>query len=244
MDFPMHRADRLFQTVETLRVRRTATAAMLADQFGVSLRTVYRDIRDLIAAGIPIRGEAGVGYRLDANEACPPIQLTPAEIKALILGVRMVQRWAGPGFAEESESLLNKLRTQNPDKIGSDPTAIPLFAAVGPWDDSVRGYFDTVLHAIESQQDLTLSYQARNRQNSSRVVRPLALFFWGNKWTLGAWCFLRAGYRNFRLDRMKTIHVESSHPPLPSTVCLEGYLIWERERLDRPANTYAADASR
>ena len=88
----MRRADRLFRLVELLRSKRLATGGWLADQLQVSLRTLYRNIHDLTLSGVPIEGEAGVGYRLDV----PPLLFDPAELEALLVGSRMVQAWATP----------------------------------------------------------------------------------------------------------------------------------------------------
>src|SRR2546423_8477713 len=93
----MRRADRLFQIVQFLRGRRLTTAAFLAGRLGVSPRTVYRDVRDLSLSGVPVEGEAGVGYRLRAGFDVPPLMFTPNEIEAPPVGARMVQAWGGAG---------------------------------------------------------------------------------------------------------------------------------------------------
>src|SRR2546430_3991418 len=94
----MRRADRLFQIVQFLRGRRLTTAAFLAGRLGVSPRTVYRDVRDLSLSGVPVEGEAGVGYRLRAGFDVPPLMFTLNEIEALAVGARMVEAWGGPGL--------------------------------------------------------------------------------------------------------------------------------------------------
>src|SRR5258707_10333341 len=95
----MRRADRLFQIVQFLRGRRLTTAAFLAGRLGVSLRTVYRDVRDLSLSGVPVEGEAGVGYRLRSGFDVPPLMFTLNEIEALAVGARMVEAWGGPVVA-------------------------------------------------------------------------------------------------------------------------------------------------
>src|SRR6478736_4471182 len=106
----MRRADRLFQIVQRLRRRRGATtAAQLAEWMGVSDRTVYRDIRDLILAGTPIDGEAGVGYRLQPGYDLPPLMFDRDEIQALVLGARIVAQFGDPALARASESILSKV---------------------------------------------------------------------------------------------------------------------------------------
>src|SRR6266705_1648901 len=105
----MRRADRLFQIVQFLRGRRLTTAAHLADRLGVSLRTVYRDVRDLSLSGVPVEGEAGVGYRLRAGFDVPPLMFTLNEIEALAVGARMVEAWGGPVLADSARTAIEKI---------------------------------------------------------------------------------------------------------------------------------------
>ena len=104
----MRRADRLFRIVQYLRGRRLTTAAFLAGRLGVSLRTVYRDVRDLSLSGVPVEGEAGVGYRLRAGFDVPPLMFTLNEIEALAVGARMVEAWGGPVLAESARSAASR----------------------------------------------------------------------------------------------------------------------------------------
>src|ERR671934_205935 len=105
----MRRADRLFRIVQFLRGRRLTTGAFLAGRLGVSLRTVYRDVRDLSLSGVPIEGEAGVGYRLKAGFDVPPLMFTLNEIEALAVGARMVEAWGGPVLADSARSAIEKI---------------------------------------------------------------------------------------------------------------------------------------
>src|SRR5512142_3297813 len=106
----MRRADRLFRLVGFLQRRRTVTAAALAEQLEVSERTVYRDVADLMASGVPIQGEAGMGYRLERGFDLPPLMFSEAEIEAVALGVRVVKAFADPALAAAAEEVLNKVR--------------------------------------------------------------------------------------------------------------------------------------
>jgi len=100
----MRRADRLFRIVQYLRGRRLTTAAQLAGWLQVSTRTVYRDVRDLSLSGVPVEGEAGVGYRLGAGYDLPPLMFDRAELQALAAGARIVEVWAGPETARAAQS--------------------------------------------------------------------------------------------------------------------------------------------
>src|SRR5215470_12590932 len=114
----MRRADRLFQIVQLLRRRRTATTAThIAERLGVSERTVYRDVQDLIAAGTPIDGEAGVGYRLRPGYDLPPLMFDRDEIQALVIGVRIVRQFGDPALARASQSILDKVANVLPREL-------------------------------------------------------------------------------------------------------------------------------
>lgn len=199
----MRRADRLFQIVQYLRGRRLTTAAQLAAWTEVSERTVYRDIRDLSLSGVPVEGEAGVGYRLSKGFDLPPIMFTMDEVHALVAGARMVQAWGGPALAVSSRSAIEKIAQALPASRSTDVERTPLFAPGFHVRAGTGSDLEAVRQAILSRCKLRLTYVDSRDQASERVVRPLGLAFWGNTWTVAAWCETRADFRNFRLDRMR-----------------------------------------
>jgi predicted DNA-binding transcriptional regulator YafY len=111
----MRRADRLFSIVLELRRRPVTTAAQLAEHLEVSVRTIYRDVADLVASGIPIDGEAGVGYRLGHDFELPPLMFTLPEVQALVLGVRMVEAWGDGQLRTAARAVLGKVEAVLPD---------------------------------------------------------------------------------------------------------------------------------
>src|SRR5712691_11593268 len=114
----MRRADRLFQIIQLLRRRRTATTAThIAEKLGVSERTVYRDVRDLVLAGTPIDGEAGIGYRIRPGYDLPPLMFDRDEIQALVLGARIVRQFGDPALARASDAILNKVAAVVPKDL-------------------------------------------------------------------------------------------------------------------------------
>src|SRR6185312_16605900 len=113
-DSAMRRADRLFEIVQQLRGDRLVTAQTIADRLEVSVRTIYRDIRDLQTAGVPIDGEAGVGYLLRPGFQLPPLMFTLGEIEALMVGARMVEAWAGRELAEAASEAMVKIAAVAP----------------------------------------------------------------------------------------------------------------------------------
>ncbi len=201
----MRRADRLFQIVQHLRGRRLTTAAQLADWLEVSERTVYRDISDLGRSGVPIEGEAGVGYRILRGFEVPPLMFTLDEVEALATGLRMVESWGGPALGKASRSAMEKIAMALPAGRMSEIERTRLFAPSFHLDPKVGATLEVIRGAISGQQKLRLQYEDKGKQLSERQVRPLALHFWGTAWTLAAWCEQKNDFRNFRLDRCRGI---------------------------------------
>jgi len=201
----MRRADRLFQIVQILRRRRTiVTAKQIAGKLEISERTVYRDIRDLIEAGTPIDGEAGVGYRLQPGYDLPPLMFDREEIQALVLGARIVAQFGDPALARASESILGKVAGVLPKELAPLLADTRLF--VPPTRSAARASAGLAVarEALVAQRRLQLKYANERGEASERTVRPLGVFFWGKTWTLAAWCEMRTGFRSFRLDRIET----------------------------------------
>lgn len=203
----MRRADRLFRLVQQLRRRRTSTAAQLAEALGVSVRTVYRDVADLSASGVPVLGEAGVGYALAKGYDVPPLMFTLEEVEALVLGARIAKAWGGEELGKAADDALAKVEAVLPERLRS---AVPDAATFAP-DFHVREeltrHLGAMRRAIRERRRVWLVYGDRAGATSRRTILPLGLFFWGNAWSLGAWCEMREGFRNFRLDRMAQVRV-------------------------------------
>ncbi len=203
----MRRADRLFQIIQLLRRRSVATAAWLAQELEVSERTVYRDIRDLTLSGVPIEGEAGVGYMLRRGFDLPPLMFTDAEIEAMVLGARVVKSWSDPALAKAAEEALARVEAVLPDRLRARLTATPLFAPGFHVPVALLGALATLRTAIDERRKACLAYTSATGEETERTVRPLALFFWGTTWSLTAWCELRDDFRSFRLDRMRSLTI-------------------------------------
>jgi predicted DNA-binding transcriptional regulator YafY len=199
----MRRADRLFQIVNVLRRRRTATTAThLAERLGVSERTVYRDIRDLILSGTPIDGEAGVGYRIRAGYDLPPLMFDRDEIQALVLGARIVRQFGDPALARACDAILVKVAAVVPKDLVSLVAETQLFVPSTIGAGRSADALTVAREALNARRKLDLSYAKADGAATRRTVRPLGIFFWGQIWTLAAWCELRQDFRNFRLDRI------------------------------------------
>lgn len=222
----MRRADRLFQIVQILRARRVTTAQHLAETLEVSERTIYRDVRDLVTSGIPIEGEAGVGYALPKSFDLPPLMFSHPEIEALVLGARLVKSWSDAELAEAAGSALVKIEAVLPDSLRSRLSEITLFAP--NYRGEPRAFaanLPTLRGAILDRRKIRFGYTRRDEAASERTVRPLGLFFWGYNWTLTAWCELRNDFRNFRVDRIATLELDEGEPFVPEAgKTLDDYL--------------------
>ena len=199
----MRRADRLFQIVQLLRRRRTVTTAKeIASKLEISERTVYRDISDLVLAGTPIDGEAGVGYRIRPGYDLPPLMFDREEIQALVLGVRIVRQVGDPALARASESILSKVATVLPKELEPLLADTRLFATTRVRGSHAADALAVTREGLTSQRRIRMRYTDERGEATERTVRPLGVFFWDKTWTLAAWCEMRVGFRNFRLDRV------------------------------------------
>jgi len=202
----MRRADRLFLIIHTLRGRRAVTARRLAETLRVSPRTVYRDVADLQVSGIPIEGEAGVGYTLRRGSDVPPLMFTRAELEALVVGARFTEAFAGERLAAAARHAMVKVEAVLPDDLRrrTERSRVLVPAARRA---AMRADLDALHEAIEGRRLVSFAYVRPDGRASERDVEPVCLAFWGSAWTLGAWCRMRRDFRNFRLDRMSGMRV-------------------------------------
>jgi predicted DNA-binding transcriptional regulator YafY len=222
----MRRADRLFQIILFLRRRRIATARDLAAALEVSERTIYRDIQELCACGLPIDASAGVGYRLHRGFDLPPMMFDREELQALRLGARMVRSWADPGLSEAAANALRKIEAVLP--AGLDDPGEALYApSIHPYPVSLVGL---LRGAVVEHRKARFGYSREDGEASRRTVHPLGLFYWGATWTLVAWCELRDDFRSFRLDRLADLEITPEPFTPQSGQTLEDFLERVRRR--------------
>jgi predicted DNA-binding transcriptional regulator YafY len=199
----MSRAARLFDLLQLLRRhRRPVVAALLAEELGVSKRTVYRDIETLIALGAPIAGEAGVGFLLRPGFLLPPLMFTEEELEALALGGGWVVQQGDGALATAAKDALAKIAAVLPLPLSArldDPglrAVLPAPPIEGAVDPAI------VRAAIRRERKLRIVYADESGQRSERTVWPIALVYFQATRLLAAWCELRDGFRHFRLDRI------------------------------------------
>jgi len=210
----MRRADRLFRIVQYLRRSRLLTAEKLAEKLEVSARTIYRDVRDLQLSGMPIEGEAGVGYTLRQDFDLPPLMFTRKEMTALVLGARLVEAWGGTENVAAARSALQRIEAVLPAEMQVELDSILLYAPEHQLADTLRDRLDQLHGAAVECREIRFEYAREDGRKSARTARPLALAFWSGVWTLAAWCELRNEFRTFRIDRMDEVAVaETSYVP-------------------------------
>ncbi len=219
----MRRADRLFRLLQRLRRGRVLTAARLARELEVSLRTVYRDIADLAAAGVPIEGEAGVGYRLQGFDL-PPLMFDREEIEAMVLGARVVEAWGDERLAAAAAEALGKIEAVLPRGRSHLLAETPLYVPVAGVRPGRRLPLSTFRVAVRERRRTVLLYRDLGGAETERPVRPLALTFFPPVWLLVAWCELRRDFRNFRLDRVLAAEVTAEVFPVEAGKTLADFL--------------------
>jgi predicted DNA-binding transcriptional regulator YafY len=198
----MRRTDRLFEIIQLFRKGSLLKGSDIAEVLEVSQRTVYRDIETLVASGIPIEGERGVGYLLREPIFLPPMTLRDDELEALHLGIAMVKASADEAIATAAQDLLLKIEAVLPShapRFGYNWGHAVFVQALNAHSKLALA---TIRRALKGSLKLSISYEKPGEEPITRVVWPLQTEFWGKSWTLTAWCELRADFRVFRIDRI------------------------------------------
>jgi predicted DNA-binding transcriptional regulator YafY len=206
--------------------RRPVTAARLADDLSVSVRTVYRDIQTLIDLGAPVEGEAGLGYLLRAGFFLPPLMFGEEELEALVLGARWVRGQGDPALAHAADAALAKIATASPrdlrDKMADTGLWAPRFQTPAEQPAGLR----TIREAVRRECKLAITYVDEKGATTERVVWPIGLAFLEGRRLLAAWCELRNGFRHFRSDRIATLRPTGDRYPIRRAVLMKN---WRRE---------------
>jgi len=223
----MNRIDRLTAILIHLQTKRVVKAQELADRFDLSLRTIYRDIRALEEAGVPIGAEAGIGYFL-TDYHLPPVMFTNAEASALQVGGKLLAQMADESLRTPYESALYKIKAvlsrSEKDHLDELADQIEIVNPTRP-----QPYSDQLLYAIQGAlvrgHRLTISYRAGyNDTQTQRTIEPIGLCHYGIGWHLIAYCRLRDDYRDFRVDRIQQLTEQNEPFPRQSRLTLQGYL--------------------
>jgi predicted DNA-binding transcriptional regulator YafY len=207
----MSRTGRLLELVQALRRRRRPVSGqVLAEELGVSLRTLYRDIASLQAQGANIVGEAGVGYVLLPGFLLPPLMFSEDEIEALVLGSRWVAKRTDDRLGGAARNALAKIAAVLPADLREALDASPLLVGPGqpdPVDLTI------VREAIRAERKVSIRYRDGGGVDTERIVWPFALGFFDHARVIGAWCELRGDFRSFRIDRVVELALTSERYP-------------------------------
>ncbi|RFZ84915.1 YafY family transcriptional regulator [Mucilaginibacter terrenus] len=203
----MNRVDRISAILIQLQSRRVVKACDIADRFGISLRTVYRDVRSLEEAGIPIIGEAGVGYSLVEGYRLPPIMFTREEATAFLTAEKFVEKLTDTSTAAQHKSAMYKIRailkTSEKDLLESMDNSIEVLKSHSQRRVNNTDHLQGILNAIADKKVLRINYRAGyNQLDTQRDVEPVGVFYLDSYWHLIAWCRMREDYRDFRTDRI------------------------------------------
>lgn len=220
----MRRADRLFQVTLLLGRGRILTGDRLAERLGVSKRTVYRDIQDLSRSGVPIEGEAGVGFRLRGGYQVPPLMFTPEEIQALVFGARLVQSCADEGLHAAAEDVLAKVDAVLPTHLRpmlEDPRLLVPDFRVSP---DVKRALGELREAVSRKRIVTFCYTQGDGSVITPRVWPLCLRYISGTWTLGGWSDRESAFRVFRLYRIQDLAVTAERFPFEQGRTLTDFL--------------------
>lgn len=229
----MSRSERLLDLIQILRRhRRPASGQVLADELGISIRTLYRDIATLQGQGAPIEGEAGLGYVLKPGFMLPPLMFTDEEIEAIVLGSRWVAKQPDARLSAAAINALVKIAAVLPHDLREDLDATALL--VGPPAKAIEGIdLGLVRQAIRNERKLGFLYRDAGGSGSERIVWPFALGFFDRVRVVVAWCEMRQDFRHFRADRISGLNATDIRYPRRRQVLLKEW----RATLDMPSRS-------
>ncbi|MEL6966975.1 MAG: YafY family protein [Pseudomonadota bacterium] len=212
----MRRADRLLQILQILRRQRGPIAASrIAEELEVSLRTLYRDMVALEASGVPVRGEAGVGYVLEDGYDMPPLMFSALELEAIMLGARLVDGRADDALARAAKDAIAKIASVVPAPLRSHLVETPLYAPHYQRETRTVGPLEALREALRDERQVDITYRDLKGQMSKRTVWPVQISFFRDAVLLVCWCTLREAFRSFRVDRIEVHSIGPERVPKP-----------------------------
>jgi predicted DNA-binding transcriptional regulator YafY len=209
----MNRIDRLHAILTHLQSKKKVTAQDIADRFNISLRTVYRDVKALEESGVPVIGEAGIGYSIMEGYRLPPVMFTQEEASALLMGSKLAEKFADNSVRKHFDSALYKikavLRTSDKEHVELLDSHITVMASRLPLSDELsKQHLSTLQSAMVHKRVIQINYLSTYKEeNTLRQIEPIGLCYYGINWHLIGWCRLRKDYRDFRLDRINRLVV-------------------------------------
>ncbi len=220
----MNRIDRVSAILIQLQSRRVVKASDIAERFGISLRTVYRDVKTLEEAGIPIIGEAGIGYSIMDGYRLPPVMFTREEATAFLTAEKFVEKMTDASTMEHHKSAMYKIRailkTAEKNLLEDIDSKIEVLKSHPQAQVDNKNHIQTLLNSIAQKKVIHIDYFANHSQeHTKRDIEPIGIFFKDSYWHLIAFCRMRDDYRDFRIDRINKVkvteqHFDNKHPTL------------------------------
>jgi len=242
----MRRADRLFDIIQSLRTAsQPVTAAMLAEELEVTVRTIYRDIAVLQASRVPIEGAPGLGYALRRGFDLPPLMFTAEEADAIAIGVRLLRRLRDAKLQHAAESVLAKLAVVVPQPLQPLLVSAPVYVSDGSAPEPAGVDPAELRSAIHEARKVAITYVDEAGHHTQRTIRPIAMAYYVDVTLLGAWCEMRNDFRNFRVDRIVGAELLDERFTAESAKLTAAWLALPKNRPDtvnaeqRPAETSA-----
>jgi len=230
----MNRIDRLQAILIQIQSKKIVKAHEIAERFGISLRTVYRDMRALEEAGVPLGAEAGVGYFIDDSYSLPPVMFTSNEACALLMAGKLFLHLSDKKMDTDFQNALMKIkaviRSDDKDLLERLEQSVKVYHGITqpPVHDSI--FLQEIQHALACQKVLSIAYYSpQNRQTTSRSVEPIGLIFYAMNWHVIAFCRLRNEYRDFRLNRIQKLEVTDESFEKSLDLAFEEYLDREKQ---------------
>ena len=204
----MNRIDRLAAILIQLQSKKIVTASEIAERFNISLRTVYRDIRALEEAGVPIGAEAGKGYFILEGYFLPPVIFSEEEAGAILLGAKLIESMSdesiGKNFSSAMYKIKSVLKSSGKETLNNLESRIAVSNIFKKTDSS--NYLSLLQKAVADKIAINIKYYSHYRENiTKRIVEPIGLYFYSSAWHLIAYCRMRKDYRDFRVDRIKNV---------------------------------------
>lgn len=205
----MNRIDRLTAILIHLQSKKVVKVEEIADRFEMSLRTVYRDVRALMEAGVPIGSEAGKGYFIVDGYHLPPVMFSQDEASAILLAGKLVEKMTDESVRKAFESALMKIKSVlsdgEKDHLETLESFVEVYKMPRSENDFPNHFLTDIQKALVNREVIELEYHSTKEQLTRREVEPLGMFYYSGAWHLIAWCRIRSDYRDFRTDRIKSL---------------------------------------